>query len=155
MTNGTSATDCSGDSLTDQAMVVELDGTMRQIRWPYPPPPEGHLSLLYREVQCSTIELVRLWPGQAVEPDLPELSMWIDEEGKFEPKPVNRMATAIAQVIYPGSIMHNDVIVGRALLTGGADDDGETLPLSVDALLFLLSIRVVEDDDPTAEEGGA
>lgn len=52
------------------------------------------------------------------------LTLWCNEEGKLQRLPVNRQASALIRLFGV-----DDLIVGDALLTAGADDDGETLPL--------------------------
>jgi hypothetical protein len=54
------------------------------------------------------------------------LTLWCNEEGKLEGLPVNRYGTELWESVYGKT----DIIVGDIVLTGGADDDGETLGLS-------------------------
>jgi hypothetical protein len=57
--------------------------------------------------------------GQAV--------MWLNEEGKLNGLPVNNLATALTRHI---GLAPNDLIVGNVIITGGVDDEGDTLPLA-------------------------
>lgn len=63
-----------------------------------------------------------------------QATLWLNEEGKLEGLPVNAFATAlVAHRIMPG-----DRIVGNVFISGGVDDEGESLGLTnaqVDALL--------------------
>jgi Domain of unknown function (DUF3846) len=62
------------------------------------------------------------------------LDMWIDDEGIYN-HPVNKLATALA-------VRHGFVwqpYHGPVLLTGGADSDGETVPLTTDMVRALLT----------------
>jgi hypothetical protein len=67
-----------------------------------------------------------------------ELTMWANEEGKLEGMMTNSIATAIFQARF-GMI---DIIVGNAVLTGGVDDEGDTIGLTeeqVKQLTFMFS----------------
>ena len=65
---------------------------------------------------------------QAVElsEDLEGITLWVNEEGKLNGLPYNQKATYLWEKSYG----FTDVIVGTAVLTGGTDDEGETLPLT-------------------------
>jgi hypothetical protein len=65
------------------------------------------------------------------------LTLWVNEEGKLNGLPVNVFATALFTSVF-GSV---DIIVGDAVLTGGADDEGETLGLSGENLAFLEMVK--------------
>lgn len=62
-----------------------------------------------------------------------DVTFWIDEEGKFKDLPPNQEATALLKqwlthddrTLNPG-----DVLVGTVVITGGTDDEGETLGLT-------------------------
>lgn len=56
----------------------------------------------------------------------PTLSIWVNEEGKMNGLPYNGIATAIYQDRF-GAV---DIIVGNAVLTGGTDDEGDTIGLT-------------------------
>jgi hypothetical protein len=59
--------------------------------------------------------------------DLDEnLSMWCDEEGKIYRKPHN----PFGQAFWEKSFGRTDYIVGDIVLTGGVDDEGETVGLT-------------------------
>lgn len=62
------------------------------------------------------------------------LDMWIDDEGIYR-HPVNKLATLLAvRHGFAWQLYH-----GPVLLTGGADKDGETLPLTPDMVRALLT----------------
>ena len=65
---------------------------------------------------------------QAVELDeeLAGITIWVNEEGKLDRLPYNQKATYLWEKSYG----FTDVICGTAVLTGGSDDEGETLPLT-------------------------
>ena len=56
----------------------------------------------------------------------PDLVMWVNEEGRMKELPFNQAATSIAMKHVPGI----GFIVGTAVFTGGADDNGDTLGIS-------------------------
>jgi hypothetical protein len=58
--------------------------------------------------------------------DLEGITLWVNEEGKMANLPYNIKATYLWEQSYG----FTDVIVGTAVLTGGSDDEGETLPLT-------------------------
>lgn len=129
------------EELTGIAVVGEVDGTVREIPWPYPPTNGANLELLYREINCDTVEAVSLYPITGIMPDLPEMTMWIDEVGKLNNRETNVLADAVAAELYQ-AIREDDFIVGTALFTGGVDDEGWTLPLTRGALELLRSVVV-------------
>lgn len=78
--------------------------------------PQGSLKVLQDAVD-GWVQVVDLSPT---------LSIWVNEEGKLEGLPYNGKATAIYQERF-GKV---DIIVGNAVLTGGTDDEGETIGLT-------------------------
>jgi len=60
----------------------------------------------------------------------PDVTVWLNEEGKIEGLPFNAIATSL----WIDQFGETDIIVGDVVLTGGADDEGELLTLTVDAL---------------------
>lgn len=76
-----------------------------------------HLQSMYREIGCSLVECVGLRD---------DLDLWVDEEGKlkdgWEPN-----LPAIGLLHHHG---RRDLVAGTALLTGGADEEGNTLGIS-------------------------
>jgi len=53
-------------------------------------------------------------------------TMWVDEEGKLNGLPVNHQAT----LLWEQSYGFTDVIVGPAVVSGGTDENGDTLGLT-------------------------
>lgn len=99
-----------------RALRLTTDGSIRSVR--LEANEEGiHLDAMYREIGCDLVECVGLRD---------DLDLWVDEEGKlkdgWEP---NLPATAI---LYRHG--RRDLVAGTALLTGGADRDGNTLGIS-------------------------
>ena len=63
------------------------------------------------------------------------LTLWVNEEGKMDGLPVNDYATRLFASAFGAGI---DIIVGDAIVTGGADDEGETLGLTDEQLKSLV-----------------
>lgn len=64
----------------------------------------------------------------------PELSLWCNEDGIFESLKVNPTACQLWDAVFG---IGTGVILGDVILTGGADDEGNTLGLS-DKMLALI-----------------
>ena len=69
-----------------------------------------------------------------------EVSLWLHEEGKIIGLPHNPRA----QLLWEHSYGPSDVIVGPAVLTGGVDDEGETLGLTLSEMMALAGITLQE-----------
>lgn len=57
----------------------------------------------------------------------PDITMWLNEEGKINRAPHNPVGQSLWNNVYGKD---TDYIVGDVVLTGGTDDNGETLPIS-------------------------
>lgn len=85
----------------------------------------ARLAVMRSVIRCETVDVVGLTS---------RLDMWLDDEGLYN-HPVNKIATALAvRFGFTWQDYH-----GPVLLTGGADAEGETLPLSKDKVLALLA----------------
>jgi hypothetical protein len=74
-----------------------------------------------------------------------DLDMWLHDEGLLIGQPVNPVATAIAAA---HGMTYQDY-VGTAVFTGGADNEGETLPLTQEQAATLLTfVRRTRDRTP-------
>jgi Domain of unknown function (DUF3846) len=69
------------------------------------------------------------------------LTMWINEEGKYNGCEKNGIATVMAT----GWIMAGDTIMGNVLFTGGPDDDGETQGLSDEQLQYVRQAQRIRE----------
>lgn len=68
------------------------------------------------------------------------MTLWVNEEGKFDSSlSLNSVATAIWEQCYG----RTDFIMGNALITGGADDEGETLGLTPEQASTVLSMALL------------
>lgn len=56
----------------------------------------------------------------------PDLTVWLNEEGKLISLPINLIGTHMWERSYG----QTDVLVGDIVFTGNSDEEGETLPLS-------------------------
>ena len=65
-----------------------------------------------------------------------DLVLWCNEEGKLNGLPANESATRLWEFYYGKT----DIIVGDVVLTGGSDDEGETLPLSETRMVQLAQL---------------
>lgn len=100
---------------TDESVtVVDLDG------------PDGTLKVLQTAVD-GWVQVVDLTST---------MSIWVNEEGKLNGLPHNKIATDIFQRRF-GAV---DVMVGNAVLTGGTDSDGETLGLTDEQVAVIIGV---------------
>ena len=58
--------------------------------------------------------------------ELSGITIWVNEEGKLEGLRLNQLATRV----WVASYGYTDVMVGNALITGGADSQGKTKGLT-------------------------
>ena len=85
------------------------------------------LDSLYGAIGCRYVEVI-----QATE----TISIWVDEEGLMHRPTPNYLATFLAAELGFG----HQVIVGVVVFTGGADSEGNTLPLGEGDLRLLEDI---------------
>ena len=64
------------------------------------------------------------------------LTLWVNEEGKMDGLPVNDYATRLFVSAFGAGV---DIIVGNAIVTGGTDDEGETLGLTNEQIKSLVN----------------
>jgi hypothetical protein len=68
--------------------------------------------------------------------DLDGIILWVNEEGKIDQLDYNPLATTIWETCFG----FTDVIVGNAVLTGGSDEYGQTLPLTDEQVQAILAL---------------
>jgi hypothetical protein len=66
-----------------------------------------------------------------------ELTMWVNEEGKMDGLPYNNIASRLFDKVFGVFV---DEIVGDVIISGGTDDDGETLGLTDDQIEKLTTV---------------
>lgn len=89
---------------------------------------EGHaveLDLDSKEGSLKTLQTAVDGLIQAIDINQ-NLTMWLNEEGKILGLPINSLGTAM----YRRATEVKDIIVGNIVLTGGVDDEGDTLGLT-------------------------
>lgn len=87
----------------------------------------------------DSYELIRDGVGGWIEcVSLPYLNadMWVNEEGKLNGLPFNHIGTAL----WVGEYGLTDIIVGDIVVTGGADEEGNTVGLTDETLADLLAL---------------
>lgn len=72
---------------------------------------------------------------------LGDLTIWVNDEGLLLEMEQNRFASALT-----AEGEYAQVIVGDVVVTGGVDEEGNTLPISDFAAEMLLRALVVKDD---------
>ena len=108
---------------TPGALLITPDGDLLDIN--LPTTSSERLTVMYSVIRCTTVDVVALTS---------RMDMWIDDEGIYN-HPVNPLATLLARRFgFTWQPYH-----GPVLITGGADADGDTVPLDRDKLLALLT----------------
>lgn len=100
-----------------KALKISTNGTITELDLDAP---EGSLRVLQGAVG-GYVQAVDLTP---------QVTMWINEEGKLDGLPLNFHGTMFWSASFG---IGTDEIVGDIVLTGGVDDEGETLELSAEA----------------------
>ncbi|MCT2591136.1 DUF3846 domain-containing protein [Streptomyces sp. N2-109] len=110
---------------TPDALLLASDGGLQVID--LPASSDDHLIVMRAVLRCQRVDLVALTS---------HLDMWVDDEFLYNyPDEINPFATLLARRY---GFTHQPYH-GPVLLTGGADQDGETLPLTLDRARALLA----------------
>lgn len=114
-----------------RGVLLGVDGSAAAIQRPAH---QDTLQWLYEQIGCRTVEVVTLTPA---------LDMWLDEEGLMTADArVNWQATAVAGGF--GALAQP--LYGNAVLLGGCDEEGNTLPLPEDKVNEIMKrFEVMED----------
>ena len=64
------------------------------------------------------------------------VDMWINDEGKLEGLPINANGTAL----WVSQYGMTDIIVGNIVVTGGVDEQGNTLGIDVNKIIEVLEL---------------
>jgi hypothetical protein len=97
----------------EQAVIIKTDGTKSVVEFEV-----GDSYALISQAVGGWIEVVGLIKRQA--------DLWVNEEGKIDGLPQNPIATSLFMEEYG----QTDVIVGNVIITGGTDENGDTLGLT-------------------------
>ncbi|MFI9019503.1 DUF3846 domain-containing protein [Streptomyces griseus] len=119
------------DTQQDFALRLEADGRFELIDWPRPG--HGTLNTLLAAIGCRAVDAVTISD---------DLTMWLDGEGLINGSPVNTGATAL----YAAHQEPHQPYHGTAVITGGTDRHGSTLPLTLDQLSVLLVLHLTACD---------
>ncbi|CAC36550.1 DUF3846 domain-containing protein [Streptomyces sp. NRRL_B-16638] len=102
--------------ITPEADIVPID---------LPANSHERLTVMRSVIRCARVDVVALTS---------QMDMWLDDEGIYN-HPVNKLASLLAvRFGFTHQPYH-----GPVLLTGGADNDGETVPLTKDKIVALLT----------------
>lgn len=110
-----------------KALRIDVDGTTEVLDLEAP---QGSLKVL-QEAVGGWVEVVDLTE---------QVAIWCNEEGKIIGLPKNSFATELFQLQF-GAV---DVINGNVVLTGGADDEGDTIGLTdeqVEQYKYLVELK--------------
>lgn len=90
---------------------------------------EGHAVELDLDAEKNTLSKAVDGLIQAVDINQ-NLTMWLNEEGKLMGLPINSLGTAVFRRAHA----IQDIIVGNIVLTGGVDEEGDTIGLTEEQL---------------------
>lgn len=108
-----------------QAVIIKTTGERKTVD--LEDPSKSELSIM-QEVVGGWVEPVDVADG---------MTLWCNEEGKIQGLPSNYPAmqsTSAGEFLMPG-----DVIAGDVIITGGTDDEGDTLGLTEDQVSALMT----------------
>lgn len=123
-----------------KVIVITVDGQMNTIDSSYDNLSEsiqGHI-----EYVCLSTKIGKQG-GIKYDKKLPDLHVYLNEEGKIMNLPANPFATALWQKYYKNS----DTIVGNIIITGGTDEEGESTDTTEEQIKFVKSIIDAVNDD--------
>ena len=106
-----------------KAVIIKVDGTKSVAEFEV-----GDSYTLLKDTVGGLIECVTLRDKNFAD-------MWLNEEGKLLNFEVNPIATALWEDMYGTT----DYICGDVIITGNADDEGETLGLSDEEVSYFLT----------------
>ncbi|MER6234441.1 DUF3846 domain-containing protein [Streptomyces sp. NPDC001616] len=107
------------------ALLLRTDGSFELIDWPT----DSQLNTLYQAIDCQNIDAVDISD---------RLTMWLDDEGLINGARLNRGAT----LLYAAHRPPHQHYYGHAVITGGTDRHGNTLPLTQDQLVELIEFHL-------------
>jgi hypothetical protein len=99
----------------EQAVIIKADGTKSIAEFEV-----GNSYNLIKDAVGGYIQVVPLAKAKA--------DLWVNEEGKLDNLPQNPIGTSL----WVDEYGYTDTIVGNIIITGGTDENGETLGLSLE-----------------------
>ncbi len=103
----------------------------------------GSVSLVNLETQAlETLQDAVGGYVQAIDLDNNQMTMWCNEEGKMIGLPHNPFGQMFWEKMYD----RTDYIVGDIVLTGGADDEGETIGLTDEQITEIMKVVASVND---------
>ena len=99
----------------EQAVIIKTDGTKDIVEFEV-----GKSYNLIKEAVGGYIQVVPF--------DKANVDLWVNEDGKINNLPQNPIATSL----WVDEYGYTDVIVGNVVITGGTDEMGDTLGLSME-----------------------
>lgn len=118
-------------SNTPGALLITPDGDVQEID--LPDGGRARMDLMYKLLETSEYDVVRVTSA---------IDMWIDGEFLYTANRERPNPFATAFLTNFGTV--TQMICGPVLITGGADAEGETLPLTRDKLMAILT-RLSDD----------
>ena len=107
-----------------KAVIIKTDGTRQLTEFKKGQSYDFLSTAVGGMIECVTLR------DKVGEPD-----MWLNENGKYSGLDQNPTATAL----WVGMYDLTDVIMGDVVITGGADDEGETIGLSDEQVDFFMT----------------
>lgn len=98
-----------------KALRINTDGSWEDIE--LAPGLQGY----YDAIGCHTMDMVRLSE---------DCDLWCDDEGLLNGSELNLLATSLRAMMH--QVRYDMPLMGNAVLTGGATEEGDTLPLSAE-----------------------
>ena len=99
----------------EQAVIIKTDGTKSIVEFEV-----GKSYNIIKEAVGGYIQVVPL--------EKANVDLWVNEEGKLNNLPQNPIGTSL----WVDEYGYTDTIVGNIIITGGTDENGETLGLSLE-----------------------
>jgi hypothetical protein len=99
----------------EQAVIIKTDGTKSIVEFEV-----GKSYNLIKDAVGGYIQVVPLAKAKA--------DLWVNEEGKLDNLPQNPIGTSL----WVDEYGYTDTIVGNIIITGGTDENGDTLGLSLE-----------------------
>lgn len=101
------------------AIIIDPDGTYRTVEFPQ----EADTVDFLQDAVGGLFDVVRTKINGI------EIDMWVNDEGLLVGLPLNRLATHIHETRVGNEYA---CIVGAVIITGGPDQEGNTIPLNLD-----------------------